>query len=173
LSCVNWTCEGLKHSNKSIKSKLRLACELNLWGIETFLPRWRKNCSDNVWIEPVRDWNCFFVCLADGGVAVWIEPVRDWNREKAVRHLRALYGVNWTCEGLKQFQVKLKWYSPPSVNWTCEGLKHIWAWWCHTQDLVWIEPVRDWNKEDDEGDEPWPGCELNLWGIETRELEFH
>jgi len=103
LSCVNWTCEGLKHKVLYVLKIACKRCELNLWGIET-----------NIAL------NLFFVF-----VFVWIEPVRDWNGDcKFIKYLFPV-GVNWTCEGLKQC---CKWENLRDrwcVNWTCEGLKRL------------------------------------------------
>ena len=77
-------------------------CELNLWGIETFFISFNQTSNQLVWIEPVRDWNCFhtnefilrlYWCELNlwgietitvnissyRNALVWIEPVRDWN----------------------------------------------------------------------------------------------
>ena len=76
---VNWTCEGLKPLFAGHMLRLFKACELNLWGIETFLILQFHLHPQSVWIEPVRDWNfeALFKVVVEG--LVWIEPVRDWN----------------------------------------------------------------------------------------------
>jgi len=37
LSCVNWTCEGLKLKSADVVGVVVAWCELNLWGIETLV----------------------------------------------------------------------------------------------------------------------------------------
>ena len=101
---------------------------------------------------------------------MWIEPVRDWNGFFISKARSLIICVNWTCEGLKQVWPTNSTFLFLSVNWTCEGLKPWKNWWDY-KDLqkVWIEPVRDWNHS-------WSwvkqhitvACELNLWGIETK-----
>ena len=122
-------------------------CELNLWGIETNIHNPHNAVCNNVWIEPVRDWN-----LMKNSISLILPPC-----------------VNWTCEGLKQANGQASRFWSESVNWTCEGLKHVswylnqWVlkqcelnlWGIETQKqcyhqlfpiFVWIEPVRDWNR---------------------------
>ena len=123
-------------------------CELNLWGIETFLivPKNEKNMSVNwtceglklhfvihyiiilnhVWIEPVRDWNNFAFHFNSPFFVVWIEPVRDWNffYTKKPRQFIAQCELNlWGIETRKQKNLVLLLRS--RVNWTCEGLKQF------------------------------------------------
>ena len=56
---VNWTCEGLKPGLRRNFLKYLLQCELNLWGIETYVIYHIPTTILYVWIEPVRDWNNF------------------------------------------------------------------------------------------------------------------
>ena len=78
------------------------ACELNLWGIETFefVKVIRANNSVN--------WTC-----------------EGLKRNSEILTLNLLECVNWTCEGLKLNNINHKINNFLSVNWTCEGLKQV------------------------------------------------
>ena len=81
-----------------------------------------------------------------------------------------LFGVNWTCEGLKRASCE----ADNKTNRGCE----LNLWGIETLNveqaspsckIVWIEPVRDWNNLLPFIFPIFPVCELNLWGIETEE----
>ena len=101
LSRVNWTCEGLKPKVERNLNLIEKKCELNLWGIETNLKilifNILKACELNLWgIETSGP--PLFLGVPD---QVWIEPVRDWNTYLKPLTSESLTSVNWTCEGLK------------------------------------------------------------------------
>ena len=124
LSCVNWTCEGLKQNSQVLQLVFPHPCELNLWGIETAVRTDWRNCPLGVWIEPVRDWNYISVPLSS--------------------YLKTC--VNWTCEGLKLFYISpiliIRWWCELNL-WGIETRRDIWV--ASYPQIVWIEPVRDWN----------------------------
>ena len=165
-------------------------CELNLWGIETNQPRLINGANGTVWIEPVRDWNpsplvyhflinacelnlwgietVFLIENPIIGLLVWIEPVRDWNVNCYLGIPLRCFGVNWTCEGLKQSSKIAFSKGLWSVNWTCEGLKHPLTAFCNVfcQGVNWTcEGLKQ--SEIANNRNPENSCELNLWGIET------
>ena len=120
--------------------------------------------------------------------------MRDWNIFLFPVSFALSRGVNWTCEGLKPEQSFKEMWTAQGVNWTCEGLKlslrnklrqglaEVWIepvrdWNSFEMNSskraieVWIEPVRDWNTNPQSTTpNPQARCELNLWGIETFNL---
>ena len=152
----------------SLSSLLSL-CELNLWGIETKIsyPNYRNNTR--VWIEPVRDWNWPFLRFQLPYTICVNWTCEGLKREKLNATDCKVFGVNWTCEGLKLWLTVVLISGLLGVNWTCEGLKRVFA-----EKLGSFVPCVNWTCE---GLKLYYGryfrrvnnkCELNLWGIETQ-----
>ena len=190
---VNWTCEGLKLVCYNSCEIAELVCELNLWGIETQFQNYnlqpvgtRVNWTCEG-LKHYRNTYCFMISLL-----VWIEPVRDWNNLTALIPPRNAVGCELNLWGIEtdeflshSFFTSLVWIEPVR-DWN-----QLIPLSSFPKVKVWIEPVRDWNNGKvvrefvERSCVNWTceglkldyfngyfniavGCELNLWGIETK-----